>query len=111
MELEPKINKVELIRDCDKNHLEPQALKEYKLYLNHIKSDRIRIKNLFECFPPNPAKRQLQRSSTCDSETNTKRQNRRASITTSRGKDEKSDRACPLSKQRDRDLIEDHFGS
>ncbi len=58
MEIEPKITEVELIRDHEKNPLEPQALKECKLYLNLIKTDRYRIKNLVECFPPNPAKRQ-----------------------------------------------------
>ncbi len=58
MELEPKISEVELIRDHEKNPLEPHTLKECKLYLNLIRTDRYRIKNLVECFPPNPVKRQ-----------------------------------------------------
>ncbi len=44
MELEPKINEVELIIDHANNPFVLQALKECKLFLNHIKTDRIRIK-------------------------------------------------------------------
>ncbi len=50
MELEPKIAEVKLIRDCEKNPLEPTAKKEAKLYLNHIKMDTYRIKYLVQ-FP------------------------------------------------------------
>ncbi len=39
MELKPKITEVELIRDHEKNHLEPQALKALRLYLKHNKQD------------------------------------------------------------------------
>ncbi len=104
MELEPKITEVELIRDCEKKPLEPQALKECKLYLSLIKADRHKIKNLVNCFPPNPAKRQREKSGTSDSETDTKRQNRRASRTSSRGNEETTDRAHSTSRQRDREL-------
>ncbi len=72
MELEPKITEVELIRDHEKKPLEPQALKECKLYLSLTKADRHKIKNLVNCFPPNPAKRQREKSGTSDSETDTK---------------------------------------
>ncbi len=57
MELEPKITKVELIRDREKNHLEPRYLKALRLYLKLIKQDRYKIKNLVECFLHCPAKR------------------------------------------------------
>ncbi len=36
MELEPKITEVELIRDRDKNPLEPQAMMALKLYLHRL---------------------------------------------------------------------------
>ncbi len=104
MELEPKITEVELIRDHVKKPLEPQALKECKLYLNLIKADRHKIKNLVNCFPPNLAKRQREKSSTSDSETDTKCQNRRASHTSSLGSEKTTDRACSTSRQRYRDL-------
>ncbi len=57
MELDPKITEVELIRDREKNPLEPQALNVLKLYLKLIKQDRYLIKNLVKCFLPGPAKR------------------------------------------------------
>ncbi len=104
MELEPTITEVELIRDREQKPLEPQALKECKLYLSLIKADRHKIKNLVNCFPPNPAKRQREKSGTSDSETDTKRQNRRASCTSSRGNEETTDRAHSTSRQRDREL-------
>ncbi len=79
MELEPKITEVELIRDLEKNPLEPQALKACNLYFKHIKMDRFRIKYLVDCFLSNPAKRQREKSVSSDSETDIKRQNRSAS--------------------------------
>ncbi len=57
MELEPKMTEVELIRDHEKNTLEPQALKACNLYLKHVKMDRFRIKYIVDCFQSNPAKR------------------------------------------------------
>ncbi len=104
MELEPKITEVELIRDCEKKPLEPQALKECKLYLSLIKADRHKIKNLVNCFPPYLAKRQHEKPGTSDSETDNKHQNRRASRTSSQGNKETTDRACYMSRQRDREL-------
>ncbi len=104
MELEPKITEVELIIDCEKKPLEPQALKECKLYLSLIKADRHKIKNLVNCFSPNPAKRQHEKSGTSDSETDTKHQNQRASRTSSQSSEETTDRACYSSRQRDREL-------
>ncbi len=62
MELEPKITKVELIRDREKNPLEQQALKACNLYLKHIKMYICRNKYLVDCFPSNPAKRQREKS-------------------------------------------------
>ncbi len=50
MELEPKITEVELIRDREKNPLEPRALKAMRLYLKLIKQDRYNIKSLVECL-------------------------------------------------------------
>ncbi len=79
MELEPKITKVELIRDREKNPLEPLALKALRLYLKHIKQDRYKIKNLVECFPPSTAKRKHEWSASSDLGTDNKRQNQRAS--------------------------------
>ncbi len=73
MELEPKISEVELIRDHEKQPLEPQALKACNLYFKHIKTDRYRIKYLVDCFPSNPAKRQKEKSASSDSETDTQR--------------------------------------
>ncbi len=67
MGLEPKITEVELIRDCVKNPLEPTAMKEAKLYLYHIKTDRYRIKYLVDCFPSNTGKRQHDKSESSDS--------------------------------------------
>ncbi len=75
MELEPKNAKVELIRDHDKNNLEPTAMKEAKLYLNHIKMDRYRIKYIVDCFPSNMVKRQHDKSASLDSGSDVKRQN------------------------------------
>ncbi len=43
MELEPKITEVELIRNREKKHVEPQALKKCKLHLSLIKEDRHKI--------------------------------------------------------------------
>ncbi len=62
MELEPKITEVELIRDREKNPLEPRALKAPRLYLKRIKQDRYKIKNLVECLPPSTAKRKHETS-------------------------------------------------
>ncbi len=68
MELEPKVREVELIRDCEKNPLVTAAMKEAKLYLNHIKTDRYRIKYFVDCFLWYTAKRQLYKSASSDSE-------------------------------------------
>ncbi len=73
MELGSKIAEVELIRDREKNPLEPTAIKEVKLYLNHIKTDRYRIKYLVDCFPSNTAKQQPDKSASSDSGSNIKR--------------------------------------
>ncbi len=83
MEFDPKITEVELIREHEKNLLEPKALKACNLYLKHIKMDRFRIKYLVDCFPSNPAKRQREKSASSDLETDSKCQNRRASCTSS----------------------------
>ncbi len=98
MELEPKITEVELIRYHEKKHLEPQVWNECKLYLSLIKVERHKIKNLVNCFPPNPTKRQHEKSCTSDSETDTKHQNQRASRTSSRGNEETTDRAHSTSR-------------
>ncbi len=75
MEIETKITEGELIRDHEKKHLEPQALKACNLYLKHFKMDRYRIKYLVDCFLSNPAKRQREKSASSDLETDTKSQN------------------------------------
>ncbi len=75
MELESRIAEVELIRDHEKNPLEPTAMKEAKLYLNHIKMDRYRIKYIVDCFPSNTAKRQCDKSASSDSGSDVKHQN------------------------------------
>ncbi len=62
MELELKITEVELIRDRDKNPLEPQAIKVLKLYLQQIKQERYKIKYLVDCFLTNLTKRQREKS-------------------------------------------------
>ncbi len=72
MELEPNITEVELIRDHEKNTLEPQALKALKLYLKLIKQDRYNIKNLVDCFPSGAAKRKHDQSASSDSESENK---------------------------------------
>ncbi len=98
MELEPKITEVELIRDREKNPLEPQALKALKLYLQQIKQDKYKIKYLVDCFPAATAKRQCKKSGFSDSETDPKLQNRRASRTTSSGAVAKMDRERSTSR-------------
>ncbi len=75
MELEPKTTEVELIQDHEKNPLVSQALKALKLYLQQIKYAKYKIKYLVDCFPPNTAKRQLEKSGSSDSEADPKRQN------------------------------------
>ncbi len=72
MELEPKITEVELIRDREKNPLEPQALKALKLYLQQIKQDRYKIKYLVDCFPANTVKWQREKSGSSDLEADSK---------------------------------------
>ncbi len=104
MELEPKITKVELIRDREKNPFESQALKALRLYLKLIKQASFKIKTLVECFPPSTAKRKHERSASSDSEADVKRQNRRASRNSSRESVAKTDRECSMSKQREREL-------
>ncbi len=104
MELKPKITEVELIRDREKNSLEPRALKALRFYLKLIKQDRYKIKNLVECFPPSTAKRKYERSASSDSGTDNKRQNRRASRNSSRESVAKTDRERSTSRQREREL-------
>ncbi len=77
-ELEPKISEEELIRDREKNPLEPKAMKGAKLYLSLIKQDRYKNKFLVDCFLANSAKRQQAKSASSDSGNDTKRQNQRA---------------------------------
>ncbi len=104
VELEPKIMEVKLIRDREKNHLDQQDLKALRLYLNLIKQDRYKIKNLVECFPPRSARRKHERSVSSDSVIEGKRQNRRASRNSSRESIIKMDRKRSTSRQREREL-------
>ncbi len=104
MELELKITEVKLIRDREKNPLEPQALKALKLYLQQIKHDRYKIIYLVDCFRATTAKRQREKSESSNSETDPKRQNRRASRTTSHGTVAKTDREHSISRQREREM-------
>ncbi len=96
MELELKITEVELIRDCEKKLLESQVLKACNLYLKHIKMDRYRIKYLVDCFLSTTAKKQREKSTSSDSETDTKHQKQRASRISSREKEVKMDRVIEL---------------
>ncbi len=92
MELEPKIAELQLVRDRNENPLVPTAMKEAKLYLNHIKTDRCRIKYLVYCFRSNTAKRQCDKSVSLESGTDVKRQNRRSSRTSSPEREGKMDK-------------------
>ncbi len=75
MEFEPKITEVESIRDSEKNPLSHQGLKACNLYLKHIKTYRIRIEGLVDCFLVKGSKRHREKSVSSDSETDVKHQN------------------------------------
>ncbi len=84
-----------LIRDREKNPLEPQDLKALKLCLQQIKQDRYNIKYLVDCFSATTAKRQCEQSGSSDSEADPKHQNQRASRDVA-----KMDREHSTSRQR-----------
>ncbi len=50
-ELEPKISEVELTMNHEKSPLTALGLKEAKIYLVKIMSDRFKTKNFVDCFP------------------------------------------------------------
>ncbi len=62
MNTEPTITEVELLRDREKNPLEPQTFKALKMYLQLIKQERYKITFLVECFPASTMKRKVERS-------------------------------------------------
>ncbi len=79
-----------------------------KLYLNHIKTDRYRIKYLVDCFPSNTAKRQRDKSASSYLGTHVKHQNRRSSRNSSPKREGKTDKKHSSLKQRER--VKDHTG-
>ncbi len=67
-------------------------MKEAKLYLNHIKMNRYRIKYLVDCFPSNTAKRQWDKSASSDLGNDIKRLNQRSFYTSSPQREGKMDK-------------------
>ncbi len=89
---------MELMMNREKSPLMALGLKEAK-----IRSDRFKIKILFNCFPSN--KQPRDKFAFSDSATDTKHQDRRASHSASKADDEaKMDRDRYSSRQRDREL-------
>ncbi len=90
---------MELALDREKKPLSAKALKGAKVYLAKIRQDRLKIKNLFDCFPSNKWPRD--KSASTDSSTETKRQDRRSSRSSTRKTEEvKTDKNRSLSRQR-----------
>ncbi len=77
-ELEPKISKMELNVDREKEPLSAKAMKHAKLYLTKIKQDRFKIKFLVDCFPAYTNKWSRDKSASPDNGTDIKRQGRRS---------------------------------